>query len=113
MKTDLHIHDEEILLLGLCRLSFDAELTVMLKALTEETKDWNYFAELANKHGVPALVYNNLEKLNFLQFVPVETADQLRNSLLINLSRNARNTELMAEDSSGQGSFQGSSAAGT
>lgn len=97
MKTALHILDEEILLLGLCRLSFDAELTVMLKALTEETKDWNYFAELANKHGVAALVYNNLEKLDFLQFVPVETADHLRTSLLINLTRNVRNMEAMAE----------------
>ncbi|MCU0474342.1 MAG: nucleotidyltransferase family protein [Bacteroidales bacterium] len=97
MKNDLNIRDEEILLLGLCRLSFDAELTVMLRALTEETKDWNFFTELANVHGVSALVYSNLEKLKFLQFVPEEIVDQLRNSMMINLSRNTRNIEAMAE----------------
>ena len=69
MKNDLNIRDEEILLLGLCRLSFDAELTVMLKALTEQTKDWNYFSSLANIHGVSALVYNNLERLDFLSLI--------------------------------------------
>jgi hypothetical protein len=93
MNSNLDIRDEEILLLGLCRLSFDVELTVMLMALAETTKDWPYFSSLANKHGVAALVYHNLEKLGFLQYVPKDSADYLRNSLLINLSRNAQNTE--------------------
>jgi len=96
MKNDLNIRDEEILLLGLCRLSFDAELTVMLKALTEQTKDWNYFSSLANIHGVSALVYSNLERLDFLSLIPLETVNQLRSSLMISLTRNARNIESMA-----------------
>jgi hypothetical protein len=97
MRNDLNIRDEEILLLGLCRLSFDIEVSVMLQALAEETKDWNYFSALANKHGVAALVYNNLKKLKFLQFVPVDVENHLHNSLMINLSRNALNIEAMSE----------------
>jgi hypothetical protein len=97
MKNDLNIRDEEILLLGLCRMSFDVEITVMLQALTETITDWNYFYSLAKAHGVSALVYHNLEKLNFLQFIPKEVTDSLRTSLMASLSRNIRNTEAMIE----------------
>jgi hypothetical protein len=97
MKNDLNIRDEEILLLGLCRMSFDAEITVMLQALTETITDWDYFYSLAKAHGVAALVYHNLEKLNFLQFIPKEVTDSLRTSLMASLSRNIRNTEAMIE----------------
>jgi hypothetical protein len=97
MKSNINIRDEEILLLGLCRLSFNPELKVMLQALAEEALDWNYFASLANAHGVAALVYNNLEKLQFLQFIPQEITEHLRNSLMTSLSRNARNIDAMGE----------------
>jgi hypothetical protein len=97
MKNDLNIRDEEILLLGLCRLSFDVEITVMLQALTETTTDWNYFYSLAKAHGVAALVYHNLEKLNFLQFIPKEVNDSLRTALMASLSKNIRNSEAMIE----------------
>lgn len=96
MNNKLNITDEEILLLGLCRLSFDVEITVMLRALAETATEWQYFATLANKHGVSALVYHNLEKLDFLQYVPKDIADGLRNSLMVNISRNTRNSEAMA-----------------
>lgn len=96
MNKDLNIRDEEILLMGLCRLSFDPELKVMLKALTEEAKDWDYFSSLADAHGVAALVYHNLEKLDFLQFIPESVTEHLRNSLFISLSSNTRNTESMS-----------------
>ncbi len=95
MKSDISIRNEEMLLLGLCRLFFNAELKVTLQSLAEEVKDWNYLASLANTHGVAALVYNNLENLKFLQFVPPEVSERLRNSLMASLSRNARNTEAM------------------
>jgi len=97
MKNDLNIRDEEILLLGLCRMSFDAEVTVMLQALTETITDWNYFYSLAKAHGVAALVYHNFEKLNFLQYIPKEVTVSLRTSLMASLSRNIRNTEAMIE----------------
>jgi hypothetical protein len=93
MNNKLDIRDEEIFLLGLCRLSFDAELKVMLRALAETVTDWPYFSSLANKHGVAALVYHNLEKLDFLQYLPKDSADLLRNSLMVNISRNARYAE--------------------
>ena len=97
MRSDLNISDEEILLPGLCRLSFDTELTVMLKALAETTADWKYFAELAGNHGVAALVYSNLEKLDLLQYIPPDIAESLRSALMMNLARNASFTETMAD----------------
>lgn len=85
-RTD--IRDEEILLLGLCRLSFDAEKKVMLTALAENLKDWSYFTSLAQKHGVSALIYNNLECLGFIPLVPEENRTVLHSSLMLNISRN-------------------------
>ena len=93
MKNSLNIRDEEILLLGLCRLSFNVELKVMLMALAESVTDWNYFVSLANAHGVAALVYNNLKKLNFLEYLPKKCGEQLHNALLMSLSRNTHNSE--------------------
>jgi len=95
MSNKLNIRDEEILLLGLCRLSFDVEIKVMLRALAENITDWKYFSTLANSHGVSALIYNNLQKLDFLQYVPGDIAESLHNALMVNISRNACNTEAM------------------
>lgn len=97
MKTDLNIRDEEILLLGLCRLSFNAEQKVMLMALAEGITDWEYFSSLANEHGVSALIYHNLQHLNFLNLLPAETTAFLKNSLMMSLGRNVRNTEFIAD----------------
>ena len=97
MNTKPEIRDEEILLLGLCRLSFNAELTVMLRALAETVTDWAYFSSLANLHGVAALVYNNLGKLGFLEYLPSEYRESLHNALLVNVTRNARNLKETAE----------------
>lgn len=97
MNEKLDIRNEEILLLGLCRLDFGVELKVMLQALVEEVSDWKYFTTLAGSHGVAALVYNNFEKLGFLRFVPVETAEVLKNSLFVSMTRNVRNAEMMKE----------------
>jgi len=97
MNDKLNIRDEEILLLGLCRLDFGVELKIMLQALAEAVTDWKYFGSLANSHGVAALVYNNIEKLGFFHLIPPETVDFLKNSLLLSMSRNARNIEVMGE----------------
>jgi hypothetical protein len=97
MKSDLNIRDEEILLLGLCRLSFGVELKVMLTALAETVTDWNYFFTMANAHGVAALVYHNLEKLGFLDLIPDEVTGRLRNAMMVTISRNAGNAESMGE----------------
>ncbi len=97
MKNELDIRDEEILLLGLSRLTFGPELKVMLQALAETLTDWNYFSALANVHGVSALVLHNLEKLGLLSLLPSETVNSLRSALMMNLSRNTRNAESTAE----------------
>ncbi len=95
MNTKLNIRDEEIFLLGLCRLSFNVEIKAMLRALAENITDWKYFSDLANSHGVSALVYNNLQKLDFLQYVPEVIATGLHNALMVNISRNACKMEAM------------------
>lgn len=97
MSDKLDIRDEEILLLGLCRLSFGVEITVMLRALAETIADWTYFAGLANRHGVAAMVYHNLEKLDFLQYVPEDPAGILRNALMVSISRNAHHIRATEE----------------
>lgn len=88
MITEINPGNEELLLCGLCRLSFDTEKRVALKSLAEKIFDWNYFSDLAGKHGIAALVFNNLTALGLLQFVPDNIKETLRNSLLKNIARN-------------------------
>jgi len=97
MIKEFNIRDEDILLLGLCRLEFNPEMKVMVRTLAEGEVDWQYFASLANSHGVAALVYHNLEKLQFLNIIPEETVLFLRGALMKSLGRNAFNTEAMGE----------------
>jgi hypothetical protein len=97
MKKELELKDEEILLLGLCRSSFTPELKVMLRALAENIKDWNHFILMSSEHGVAALVYHNLERLDFLQYLPEGEKNFLKNCLLKSLTRNTRNVKVMAE----------------
>ncbi len=93
MNKDLNIRDEEILLLGLCRLEFGTELKVMLTALAESISDWEYFISLADAHGVASLIFHNLEKLNFLSYIPKDETDHLHNALMMSISRNTQITE--------------------
>jgi hypothetical protein len=97
MTGKMNIRDEEILLLGLCRISFDTELKIMLLALVETVTDWPYFSLLTQKHGVAALIYHNLEKLGFLRFIPAEQAENLHTSLLTSITRNTGLIESAAE----------------
>lgn len=97
MNSEVKIRDEEILLLGLCRLEFSDEHIKKIRSLTAIVADWNYFNSLANAHGVAALVYNNLEKHRLLTGIPEEIVTFLRGALMRSLSRNAFNTEAMGE----------------
>jgi len=89
MKNELEIRDEEILLLGLCRLHFSDELTEKLRGLVKTVSDWEYFVSLANQHGISALVFRNLDHLGLLSSVPDKQAGTLRNSQMLSVSRNA------------------------
>ena len=97
MKNELEISNEEILLLELCRLSFTMAQTGEIGELVRCVSDWDYFASLANEHGVVALAYHNLEKLVFLPQVPEKIATTLNNALLLSLSRNAFHTSAISE----------------
>jgi hypothetical protein len=97
MNSEVKIRNEEILLLGLCRLEFSYEQIKKIRALTAVVADWNYFSSLANAHGVAALVYHNLEKHRLLTGIPEEVVTFLRGTLMLSLSRNTFNTEAMGE----------------
>jgi hypothetical protein len=97
MKNELEIRNEEIFLLGLCRLTFSKAQTGKLRELVAVVSDWEYFASLANQHGVVALVYHNLGKIGFLDFVPEKIAASMNNSLLLSLSRNTFHTSVITE----------------
>jgi hypothetical protein len=97
MKNELVIRNEEILLLGLCRLTFSNAQTGKLKELVNGVSDWDYFASLANEHGVVALIFNNLGKLGFLPGLPEKIVQTLKNALMLSLSRNAFHTSVIIE----------------
>ena len=89
MDDELKIRDEEILLLGLCRLQFSEELVQKLKYLVSQVSDWDYFSRLANEHGIAALTSHNMEKLGFIKYMDEKAAQMLNNARMLNISRNA------------------------
>jgi hypothetical protein len=97
MKIELEIKNEEILLLGLCRLTFSNVQVDKIRELVNRVSDWEYFALLANEHGVIALMYCNLEKLDLLTGLPEKIVSSLNNSLMLSLSRNAFHTTVITE----------------
>ena len=97
MTGKQQIRDEENLLVCLCRLEFSIDNLKEIKSLLTKIRDWNYFKNLANSHGVSALVCHNLEIHHLLQEIPDPVVNYLRNSLMISLSGNTFNTESMGE----------------
>ncbi len=84
-----HIRDEEILLMGLCRLSFGADLKTRISRLLTSISDYDYFIRLTGEHGVSALVFHNLDALGLIEKLPEKYAEILRSSYHLNISRNA------------------------
>jgi hypothetical protein len=97
MKSEVRVRDEEYLLLELCRLEFNNQRLNQIRSLVAVINDWNYFMNLANEHGVAALVWHNLEKFQLHSGIPEEVVTYLRSTLMISLSRNIFNTESMGE----------------
>ncbi len=89
MNNRPEIRDEEILLMGLCRLNFSDEMKYKIVALAAGIKEWNYFTRLAAEHGVAALVYHNIEKLGLNGIITEECSEALHSSYLLNVSRTA------------------------
>jgi hypothetical protein len=96
MKGRLNIRNEEILLLGLCRLTFSNEQAAKIRDLAGTISDWKYFVNLANEHGVVALACHNLEQLGLISIISAEEVSVLKNALMRNLSRNIFHTEAIS-----------------
>jgi hypothetical protein len=97
MKSEVRISDEEHLLLELCRLEFSDEQINRINSLLAVITDWPYFSNLANEHGVAALVWYNLEKYQLHSEIPEAAAYFLKCTLMRSLGRNTFNTESMGE----------------
>jgi hypothetical protein len=97
MKSEVKIRDEESLLLELCRLEFSNEQLKRIRSLIPVVTDWNYFRNLANEHGVAALVWNNLEKYQLHSGLPEDIVFFFRGALMRSLSRNTFNTASIGE----------------
>lgn len=97
MKNERLIKEEAILLLNLCRLEFKEEHLDNIRIHFSRVSDWKYFCTLANEHGVAALVWHNLEKLELLSGIPDEILTFLRCANLRSLGHNTFNTESMRE----------------
>lgn len=97
MTSETYLRDEENLLLELCRLEFSREQLDRIRSRIALINDWDYFRNLVSEHGVPALIWHNLEKYQLITGIPEETALFLRGAMLKSLSRNTFNRESMAK----------------
>ncbi|NLN31900.1 MAG: nucleotidyltransferase family protein [Bacteroidales bacterium] len=89
MTESMNLRTEELLLCGLCRLSFSSGQIKKLKNLIDNTNDWDYFLSLTHNHGVSALVYHNSGRLGLADHIPPPVTGHLRNSYMMNLARNS------------------------
>jgi hypothetical protein len=97
MKSRLNICDEQKLLVDLCRMEFSDGDLLKIEQLIARIKDWDYFRFLVNVHGIAALSFRNLEKHNLILKIPASTAEYLKKTHLINLSRNTFNTKAIGQ----------------
>src|SRR5512133_3503136 len=88
MNRDPDIKAEEHLLINLCRLRFDDRLKDETESICRNGISWEIFSLAANKHGVSALVYNNLESLGLIRYVSENSADFLRKAYFLSIARN-------------------------
>jgi hypothetical protein len=95
MNSETGIRNEELLLMGLCRLEFTADQVAKICDLKGSVTDWEYFRNLAGIHGVAALVYYNLDKHDLLNNIPDEIITFLRMASMRSMSRNAFNSEVI------------------
>jgi len=89
MSNELEIWDEEILLLGLCRLVFTADQKAKITELAGKVNDWSYFVRLAGEHGIASLICDNIERLGLSEMMPADQLQVLRDTRMLSLGRNA------------------------
>lgn len=75
------------LLLRLCNTVFDPEETEKVKTDAESFTNWQLFTDLAVRHGVAALVWQNMSDLALAGHVPESESDILEGSRLRSIIR--------------------------
>ena len=79
---------EEKLLISLCRLLFTDEIKDQTGSLMKEITDWEHFVNLANKHGIIAIVWFNIMETGNSSNIPAVHLDKLHAAYLKSLARN-------------------------
>lgn len=97
MNKEPNIRIEELLLLSLCRLTFNGEQKKRVQELTDKVSDWKYFATLTNEHGLSALAGYNFSTLAIEEKVPADILAQLKNAHHLSLRRNVFLSELLSQ----------------
>lgn len=79
---------EEKVLLSLCQLEFREKQKADICDLMKKVKDWNNFVQLANKHGIIALIAYNIRENGLTNQVPDATMKMLDNGHMQSIVRN-------------------------
>ena len=95
MRKDLA--DEQLLLLRLCEIEFTESQVNEIRSLAGRTTNWGRFTDMANKHGISALAYHNIKKLEIDSLIPGDETAILYNYYLKSLSRNTNLWEKYCE----------------
>jgi hypothetical protein len=84
----LQLTVEEELLIALCRMHFDDELSLRIKILIDKITDWEKFVRLSNEQGVIALCWHNIEKAGLAEKIPDTHREIMHKSFLKSVARN-------------------------
>jgi len=88
---------EDQLMIAMCRLSFGKEEKEYINELVSKVTVWDQFVSRVNKHGISALICNNLKELKLTDRLPVKEAAFLYTAYLKSLSRNTYLNEKLQE----------------
>ena len=76
------------LLIALCRITFTAEQEKEIRQIIPTVTSWKSFTRLAGEHGISALVWHNLDRMQLAGRVPEMERTLLQLSYLTSLARN-------------------------
>ncbi|MCA1746244.1 MAG: nucleotidyltransferase family protein [Bacteroidales bacterium] len=85
------------LLTALCRTSPSAEQVREIAQIIPTVENWHTFTRLANEHGISAMVWHNLERMQLTGSLPEKEQTILKQSFLTSLTRNTYLTDRLAE----------------
>lgn len=91
-ETVLNFRPEIELLLCCARTQMEAETATRMKALFQQTLDWEYLLRMAIRHGVMPLLFWQINA-NLPEIAPAEFMTRLREHFYLNAARNHFLTE--------------------